>query len=291
MFGLTTPFGADTAAISGAGAQYGGSAGSIFSTLGNPGGTINDFNGFPGAYGDAPIDAFGSVPGVSSPMSASPVSAAGAGVPAGVSPAVAPDPTQQQQGGGAGLPQGGGTGGFSLESLLTGAGKSLAANPLGILAGGAGLATSMFQGQQRPEGFEQLQAQAAQLNEQGRAMASYLQSGNLPPGLKMGLDEATSAAKARVIQNFANQGMATDPTKNSALAAQLAAIDQRAIIATAQIGQQLLGSGIQQSGMASSLYNTLAQIDQTQTQRIGQSIANFAAALSPSRGLTRAAGK
>lgn len=153
-------------------------------------------------------------------------------------------------------------------------------SPLGAAIGAAGLGYSVLQGQKAPAYSAQLQQQASQLNAQGQQLLSYLQSGTLPEGLKASLTQATSAAKAKVISNFAAQGLNTDPSQNSALAQELAAIDQQALISTAQIGQQLMTSGIAESGLSSDLYKTLANIDQTQTANIGKAISNFAASMS-----------
>ena len=84
------------------------------------------------------------------------------------------------------------------------------------------------------------------------------------------------------MSNYAAQGLSTDPTENTALAAQLQMVDQQAIITTAQIGQQLLTTGINESGLSSQLYTTLAGLDQTQTSNIQKAIASMASALSPS---------
>ena len=168
--------------------------------------------------------------------------------------------------------QAGGGGSSILESLGI-------KNPLGTAIGLGGLGYAIAQGQQQQKYSPELQAQAARLDANGQKLMSYLQSGNLPPGLKASLDQATASAKAKVVSNFAAQGLNTDPTRNTALAAQLAQIDQQAIISTAQMGQQLMQSGIAESGLSSDLYKTLANIDQTQTAAIGKAIANFASAM------------
>ena len=156
-------------------------------------------------------------------------------------------------------------------------------NPLGAAVGAAGLGYAALENK-APKFSPQLEAQAASLNANGQQLMSYLQSGSLPPGLQASLTQATSAAKAKIISNFAAQGLNVDPTNgyanNSALQAELAAVDQQALISTAQIGQQLMQTGITESGLSSDLYKTLAQIDQTQTANIGKAIANFASALS-----------
>lgn len=157
-------------------------------------------------------------------------------------------------------------------------------NPLGAAIGAAGLGYSVLQGQQSPKFSPEMEAAARKLDANGQQLMSYLQSGNLPPGLKASLDQATASAKAKIVSNFAAQGMNTDPTQNTALAAQLAQVDQQAIISTAQMGQQLMASGLAESGLSSDLYKTLANIDQTQTANIGKAIASFASAVSGSGG-------
>jgi len=175
-----------------------------------------------------------------------------------------------------------GAGGGGEKSILEALGASIAKNPMQVLqtaVGLGGLAYSGSQGSQTPAYSPEMAAQAARLDQNGQQLLGYLQSGTLPPGLKASLDQATQAAKTRMISNFAAQGLNTDPTQNSVLAAQLAQVDQQALITTAQIGQQLMSSGMQQTGLSSDLYKTLANIDQTQTAAIGKSISNFAAAL------------
>ena len=157
-------------------------------------------------------------------------------------------------------------------------------NPLGAAIGAAGLGYSVLQGQQTQKYSPEMLAQAQSLNSQGQQLLSYLNSGTLPAGLQASLTQATSAAKAKIISNFASQGLNTDPAQNTALAAQLNQVDQQALISTAQIGQQLMTSGIQETGLSSDLYKTLASIDQTQTANIGKAIAGFASSISGSGG-------
>lgn len=175
---------------------------------------------------------------------------------------------------------------FSIEGLVGSAGKSLAANPVGAALGAGGLIYSVMNAEQMGNAQKALKEQAGQLNAQGQQLMNYLTSGTLPPGLKASLDQATAAAKAKVISNYAAQGLNTNPTQNSALAQQLAMIDQQAVISISQIGQQLFTSGLNETGLSSQLYSQLVNIDQTQTANIGKAIASFAAAVSPSKGLT-----
>lgn len=165
-----------------------------------------------------------------------------------------------------------------LDKLVSGAESSVMKNPLGIGLGAAGLGYAIMSGQQMSAAQRQMQTQASNLNAQGQQLMSYLTSGTLPPGLKASLDQATKASKARVVSNYAAQGMNADPTKNSALAQQLSIIDQAALISTAQIGQQLATTGVAESGLASNLYTSLANLDATQTANVGKAIASMAAA-------------
>lgn len=164
-------------------------------------------------------------------------------------------------------------------SLVKGATDSITKNPLGIALAGGGLLYNMLQGNKTPANQNNLQSQADQLAAQGSQLASYLQNGTLPPGIKTAVDQATQAAKARVISNYASRGAPTDPSKNSALAQELNAIDEASVISTSQIGQQLMQTGISETQLSSNIYESLLKIDQTQQAQTGQAIANFAAAL------------
>jgi hypothetical protein len=209
-----------------------------------------------------------------------------------------------QLGGGPSTPAPSSGGGLSLDSLTSGASKSINSNPLGLALAAGGLGFNAYEGQKQTAAVNNLSQQASQANAnaqpliaQGEQLAGYLQSGTLPPGYQAQVDQAIASAKTNAISNAANQGLSTDPTKNTALAATLAQIDQQAPILTAQIGQQLLtsgegliGTGVQASGLSSSIYTTLANIDQTQTAAVGKAIANMAAALSGKSGVSTPAG-
>lgn len=272
---LTNPAGGTSSAASGGatGASTAGGAGGVqdpTSGLSNP----NAFVGPQPSPLDNPNTFVGpNTTGASAPSQLNPAQL-GAPQPAaaGTTPAAATS--------------GGGDNGGLLDKLVKGAGDSVTKNPLGAALSAGGLGYQILQGQQQSGANQTIADQANSLNAQGKQLAAYLQSGDLPPGLKASLSQATEGAKAKVIQNFANQGLSTDPTKNSALQQQLAAIDQQAIISTAQIGQQLLTTGINESGMASDLYKKLSDIDATQTAAIGKAIASMASALNGGGGST-----
>jgi hypothetical protein len=190
-----------------------------------------------------------------------------------------------------------GTPGESMNLIDSGAGKSgsfidsltgaVQKNPVGTAIAAGGLGYNILRSQTTPNQAA-LSAEAAALGKQGSILSSYLQKGTLPPGLQASVDQAVASAKARAISNAAAQGLPTDPARNTALAATLAGIEQNAVISAAQIGQQLLQSGIQESGLSAQIYQQLANLDMTQTQNIGKAIASMAAALSskPTGGVT-----
>lgn len=155
---------------------------------------------------------------------------------------------------------------------------SLAKNPLGIAAAGTGLALNMLNNKPNPN-IANLQGQANQLTAQGQQFMSFLQNGSLPPALKASVDQAANAAKAHIIANHAANGQSTDPSQNSALAQELAAADQNALVAVGQLGEQLFTAGQSEIGLSSQIYQKLIAIDQQQSASQGKAIASFAAAL------------
>ena len=169
------------------------------------------------------------------------------------------------------------SGGF-WDSLTSGAMKQITNNPLGSAAAAAGLGMTLMGGKQGGAQGE-MKSLAERLGQQGAWLQSYLQTGTLPPAMKASLDQATSAAKARVISNYARNGQSTDPSQNTALAQELNSVETNAVAAMAQAQIQMLNTGINETGLSSQLYQTLAQMDRADNANLMQSIANFAAAL------------
>jgi hypothetical protein len=100
------------------------------------------------------------------------------------------------------------------------------------------------------------------------------------------VDQAIQDAKTAAISNAAQQGLPTDPTKNTALAATLASIDNQRPQMITQVASQLFTSGgslvsagQQAAGLSGQLYQALVQNDTTQAGNIGKAIAALAAAL------------
>jgi hypothetical protein len=171
--------------------------------------------------------------------------------------------------------------------------KSLTSNPLGIGLGAAGLGYSIYNQSQNTKNVQNLENQAAteaananQLTQQGNQLTSYLTSGTLPPGYQVQVTQAINSAIANAKSNAAQQGLSTDPTQNTALAATIAQIqDQQPILQEqlaaqlASTGGNLLSTGASVAGISGNLYSSLVQNDTTQAANTGKAIAALAAAL------------
>ena len=180
-------------------------------------------------------------------------------------------------------------GGDFLTGLIGGAKDSLMKNPLGAAAGALGLGSAFMSGNGQSPQQQKLQEMADRLGPQGLALQQYLTNGTLPPGLQAKLDQATQAAKARIISNHAKNGMSTDPSMNSALAQELNGVDTNAVAAMAQSQIQMMQVGLQETGLSTQLYEMLMKMDRQDNSDLMSAIANFAAAMGGSTGRKKAA--
>lgn len=206
-------------------------------------------------------------------ISADPITGVGTGVAPGIGgPAAAPPP-----------------GGF-MNSLspsnwtLGGVGKVA-----GVAAAGAGLGMNLMHGNQVDPNQQKLADMAQQLGSQGQVLESYLKTGKLPPALQASLDQAKSAAKARLISGYAQRGQSTDPRMNSALAQELNNLDLQAVADMAKVQVDMLNTGLKETGMSMELYTMLTQMDEKQNQDLMKSIQNMAMALGGGFGGSKAA--
>lgn len=208
-----------------------------------------------------------------------------------------------------------------LNNLINGPKSVPAVGPLNATASNASavsndlLARGTQQGQQF--GTPALQSGQDQVAK-GQALQQYVATGQLPPGYEDQVQQAAQAAKQTIISNYANRGLPTDPTMNSSLAQELAQVDARLPAAREQLaqqlattgnsivasgnstsqtgnqvtGNQLLTDGLSAAGISSSVYTTLANLQNDQNKQNGAAIANFAAALNGgNKGLTVNLGK
>lgn len=187
--------------------------------------------------------------------------------------------------GGAGGSSGGGGSSF-LGKLGQGAMDSVTKNPLGIGAAGLGLGMNLLKGNPTDPNQQKLQQQADQLGAQGQALQQYLANGTLPPAMKASLDQATAAAKARIVANHAKNGMSTDPTQNSALAQELSAVETNGVAAMASAQIEMMKTGLNATGLSTQLYEMLTKMDRQNNTDLMSAIQSFAAALGGGGGKT-----
>lgn len=185
----------------------------------------------------------------------------------------------------------------SISDLLSKAGsgalKSLTSNPLGVALGAGGLGYSIYEGMQNTANEKALTATAntaaansTALEQQGQGLVNYLTSGTLPPQYQTQITQSINSAITQAKSAAAAQGLSTDPTQNTALAAQIAEIQNQAPILQEQIAAQLAGTGTSlinagasAAGLSGQLYQSLVQNDTTQAANAGKAIATLAAAL------------
>lgn len=189
------------------------------------------------------------------------------------------------------------SGSTSLTDLLKNAGsgavKSLTSNPLGTALGAVGLGYNIYSGQKQSANqsalatdAQQATANSNQMVASGEALQQYLTNGTLPPAYQQQVDNAIADAKTAAISNAAANGLPTDPTKNTALAATLAKIDELRAGMQAQVAQTLFSSGSSlvsagqsAANLSGNLYQTLVQNDTASAANTGKAIATLAAAL------------
>lgn len=175
---------------------------------------------------------------------------------------------------------GAGTGGGSIFSNPLGTiENAFNKNPVGATLAGGGLLYNLISGS-NVSGLSALKGEAQGLEGQGAQLASYLNSGSLPPTLQASLDQAKNSAKAQIKSYYASQGMTGSSSELSALQQ----VDMNAVAQIGQIGSQLLTQGINESQISAQLLEGIVGINQKQQQSTGTSIANLAAALSSGSG-------
>lgn len=181
---------------------------------------------------------------------------------------------------------------LSPGNLANGAIDSLTKNPLGVAAGLGGLGYSIYKGSQDTANEKSLTASAATaagnsntLTAEGNQLTSYLTNGTLPPQFQAQITQAVNDAITQAKSAAAAQGLSSDPTQNTALAAQISQIQNQVPILTSQIEEQLASTGgnlisaaATNTGLSGQLYQALVQNDTTQAANAGKAIAALAAA-------------
>lgn len=204
--------------------------------------------------------------------------------------------------------------------------KGLTSNPLGAAISAGALGYNILQGQKTTANQAALgqaaqtaagtgqqlstagqaqvtanQGNAAPLLAQGEALTQPLTTGQLPPQYTQQIDQAINDAKTAAISAAAKNGQPTDPSKNTALAQQLAKIDNQRAGMTTQVANTLFGAGSglintatqtgnssaasllsggqNAAGLSGQLYSTLTGIDTQQSQATAKAIAALAQSL------------
>lgn len=148
------------------------------------------------------------------------------------------------------------------------------ANP-GAALSAAALGGTALMGNKPLPGEGALKSEAAQLSSQGTQLQGYLNSGTLPPGMQQGINQASEAAKATIRSKYASMGM----SGSSAEQQELSQVDSRAQAQASEMAQQLLTTGINESGMASELYSNLMGHALQQDQQLSSALASFAGSM------------
>jgi formylmethanofuran dehydrogenase subunit E-like metal-binding protein len=119
-----------------------------------------------------------------------------------------------------------------------------------------------------------LNQEAQQLASQGSQLQQSL-NGALPAGAQSALNQASNSAKARIRSTYAASGLSGSTMEAQALAG----VDQTVAAQGFQMADQLYQQGVQESGMASNLYNQIMQVNAQSDAALALSIGNFSAAL------------
>jgi len=202
---------------------------------------------------------------------------------------------------------------------ITGALTGPTAKAAGTVAGLGGLGYNLYSGYQQKQQLNALNKQEQQnaatiaqnatlaqgaagpaLNT-GQLLTSYLTTGTLPQSIQAQVDQQVAGTKAAIIQGYATRNMSTNPQQNSALAADLAAVDVQKESLMGTLQQQLATAGQQMIQTATNLLNSgtsatqisanipimMQNLDIKLSKLTSESISSFAAALN---GGTRPAG-
>ncbi len=151
--------------------------------------------------------------------------------------------------------------------------KALGANA-GPIAATGGIIYNAAQNQTIP-GAAPLKSQADTMAAQGTQLQNYLTSGTLPPGAQTAIDQAMNAAKAKIRSDYAARGM----TGSSAEVQDLNSLELQGKAQAFDMASKLLQTGINESGLASQIYESLVGINSKQAASMGGAIGNLAAAL------------
>lgn len=160
-------------------------------------------------------------------------------------------------------------GGFTGSNVLSALG-----NNIGPLAAAGGIGLDALRGEHQTAADKAIAGQASALGGQGQQLENYLQTGTLPAGEQAGVTQALDSAIASIKSRYASMGM----SGSSAEQQDIAAAQGQAQAAAAQMQEQLLSTGISETGMSSQLYSELLKNSMANDTNLSGAIANFASA-------------
>lgn len=152
-------------------------------------------------------------------------------------------------------------------------GAAVGANS-GTLISAGGLGLSALEGMKEPPGYGNLESTANQLSAQGKQLSSYLNTGQLPPGVQASINQAGQDAAATIRSQYAARGM----SGSSAEQQDLANVQTTMASQASSIAMQLLNEGVSEENISSQLYTELMNVAMQQDQELSSAVTNFAVA-------------
>lgn len=180
----------------------------------------------------------------------------------------------------------GNTGIQLLKSLGGAAGVGSSTTPVGsafgnFLGANANLAVpagilgyEAIESGKQPAGFDQLEQEAAQGMTQGQQLEGYLKSGTLPGGLQGAVQQNLAATQANIRSRYASMGM----SGSSAEQQDLANASTQSQAQSSQLAQQLLSTGINETGQSAGIYQSLLNDIDKSDAGLTSALAAFAGA-------------
>lgn len=140
--------------------------------------------------------------------------------------------------------------------------------------GTLGLGYDVLKNQGNPN-IGALGSTASQENALGLQNQTYMQTGQLPPGLQQGITAQLGANQAAIKSKYASMGMSGSTMETQEMqSAQQAATQQHLNLA-----MDLVKTGIAQTGLSADLYGSIVKLQGSANDDMMKAVSNFAAAL------------
>ena len=143
----------------------------------------------------------------------------------------------------------------------------------GLLTAGAGFGNDIISALGGPpKGTNQLNSEAAQLENLATQNENYLKTGTLPPGVQAGLNQATQSAIAAIKSKYASMGM----SGSSAEQQDIQSVTTNAQVQGANIAMNLMQQGASEAGLSSQIYSELIKNTMARDQIFSSAFTNLA---------------